>query len=101
MVEIPDPYLQTRRNWYFGQPLFCERLAKGGLTILVLGVILGWNWVDRHTWASIGIAFLVGGIVIPIPCAYLMSKEDDARKTEFNKAYSAVLRAKKQHTDFP
>jgi hypothetical protein len=84
-----------------GSLFFVNGLAKGGLRILVLAVILGWNWVDRHTWASISIAFLVGGIAISIPCAYLMSKEDDARKAKFNKAYSAVLRAKKQHTDFP
>jgi hypothetical protein len=59
---------------------FLNGLAKGGLTLLVLDVFLGGNWVGHHTWASIGIAFLVGGVLIPIPCTYLISKEDDARR---------------------
>ena len=78
-----------------GSLFFANGLAKGGLTILVLGALLGWKWVEHYNWASIGIAFLVGGILIPIPCAYLLSKEDDASRAEFNKAYSTVLKAKK------
>jgi hypothetical protein len=102
--------VQKKRSWWrsptrifrhgaigiLGTLFFVNGLAKGGLTLLFLGIFLGENWMSRHMWASIGIAFLVGGIVIPIPCAYLISKEDDARHAEFNKAYSAVLRAKKQ-----
>ena len=78
-----------------GSLVFVNGLAKGGLTILVLGAFLRWEWVEHYTWASIVIAFLVGGIIILIPCAYLLSKEDDAGKAAFNKAYSTVLKAKK------
>jgi hypothetical protein len=80
VVEITDPHHQAGCNWHFEYRLFLNGLAKGGLTLLVLDMFLGGNWVGHHTWASIGIAFLVGGVLIPIPCAYLISKEDDARR---------------------
>ena len=55
---------------------FCVNgLFKGGLTVLVLFVLLGDNWVSRHHYATIAIAFLVGvGIIFPL--ALLMRKED-------------------------
>jgi hypothetical protein len=96
MVEIPTRIFRRAAIAILGCIFVVNALAKGGLTILVLDEFLGWNWVGRHMWASIGIAFLVGEMVIPVPCAYLMSKEDDARKAEFHKAYNAVLSAKQQ-----
>ena len=57
-----------------GAYFFLNGLSKGGLTVLFLIVFLGDNWVSHHHWASIGIAFLVGGGII-FPLALLMRKE--------------------------
>jgi hypothetical protein len=55
---------------------FCVNgLFKGGLTVLFLVLFVGDNWVSRHSWITIGIAFLVGGGVI-FPLALLMRKEN-------------------------
>jgi hypothetical protein len=54
---------------------FVNGLFKGGLTVLFLIAFLGDNWVSRHDWGTIGIAFLVGvGILFPL--GLLMRKED-------------------------
>src|SRR6266404_787193 len=58
-----------------GTYFFVNGLCKGGLTLLLLAVFLGDNWVSHHHWVSIGIAFLVGGGII-FPLALLMRKED-------------------------
>jgi hypothetical protein len=54
---------------------FVNGLFKGGLTVLLLFVFLGDNWVSGHHWATIAIAFLVGGGII-FPLALLTRKED-------------------------
>jgi hypothetical protein len=49
-----------------GGYFFVNGLAKGGVTILVLMLFLGDNWVTRYQWLSIGIAVAVGvGILVP------------------------------------
>ena len=56
---------------------FVNGLAKGGMTILVLMLFLGDNWVTRYQWLSIGIAGVVGvGILFPL--IFLMNKEEEA-----------------------
>jgi hypothetical protein len=47
------------------------------MTILVLMLFLGDNWVTRYQWLSIGIAVAVGvGILFPL--IFLMNKEEEA-----------------------
>jgi hypothetical protein len=50
-----------------GAYFFVNGLGKGGVTILVLMLFFGDNWVTRHQWLSIGIAVAVGGgILFPL-----------------------------------
>lgn len=78
--RLPTRIIRRGAIGVLSTAFFLNGLAKGGLTVLALDILVGDNWVSHHAWASIGIAVLMGGVLIPIPCAYLISKEDDARR---------------------
>ena len=74
-ADITSTNIPARSNCNFGHYFFVNGLFKGGLTVLFLIAFLGDNWVGRHRWGTIGIAFLVGvGILFPL--CLLMRKED-------------------------
>jgi hypothetical protein len=60
-----------------GTYFFVNGLAKGGITLLLLALFVGDNWVIHHQFLSVVIAFAVGGGIL-FPLFFLTNKERDA-----------------------